>query len=82
MTEQSVKNTLILILTRLMPSYESSHWLQHPELFGAVPEFDSMTIVNLIGELEDNFDIEVDDDDITAENFATVDTVTELIINR
>ncbi|GHF99225.1 acyl carrier protein [Thalassotalea marina] len=82
MTEESVKSTIITILTRLMPSYESNYWSQQPELFGAVPEFDSMTIVNLIGELEDNFDIELDDDDITAENFATVDSVAALIINQ
>jgi acyl carrier protein len=41
-------------------------------LFGSIPEFDSMAVVNVVSGLEDQFDIEIDDDDITAEIFETV----------
>lgn len=41
------------------------------ELFGALPEFDSMAVAVVITELEDRLNIIVDDDDIDSETFAT-----------
>ncbi len=34
------------------------------ELFGALPELDSMAVAGLLTEIEDRFDIMVDDDDV------------------
>ncbi|MBH9538248.1 phosphopantetheine-binding protein [Novosphingopyxis sp. YJ-S2-01] len=39
------------------------------ELFGAIPELDSMAVAGLLTELEDRLDIEIDDDDVDAEIF-------------
>ena len=39
------------------------------ELFGAIPELDSMAVAGLLTELEDRMDIEIDDDDVDAEIF-------------
>lgn len=41
-------------------------------LLGAIPELDSMAVVNLIGALEQRLGIVIDDDDIDGETFATV----------
>lgn len=41
------------------------------ELFGAIPELDSMAVAGLLTELEDRLDIEIDDDDVDAEIFET-----------
>lgn len=41
-------------------------------LFGSIPEFDSMAVVTVVTGLEEEFDIEIDDDEITAEIFETV----------
>lgn len=41
-------------------------------LLGVVPEFDSMAVVAVITSMEDEYGFEVDDDDITAEDFETV----------
>jgi acyl carrier protein len=41
------------------------------ELFGALPEFDSMAVANLLTGIEERFDITVEDDDVEAEDFAT-----------
>ncbi|OKY26730.1 MULTISPECIES: phosphopantetheine-binding protein [Thalassotalea] len=79
MTQRDIKQQLIEILSGLMPSYNQQYWQSNPELIGVVPEFDSMTIVNLIGELEDQFDLTLDDDDVTAENFESVDTIVALV---
>lgn len=41
------------------------------ELFGALPELDSMAVAGLLTELEDRLDIEIDDDEVDGELFAT-----------
>lgn len=42
------------------------------ELFGAMPEFDSLAIVELITVLESRFGFQMDEADITGEVFETV----------
>ena len=41
------------------------------ELFGALPEFDSMAVANLLTGIEDRFDALIEDDDVEAEDFMT-----------
>jgi acyl carrier protein len=41
------------------------------ELFGAIPELDSMAVAGLLTEMEDRLDIIIDDDDVDGELFAT-----------
>ncbi|MCJ8294505.1 MAG: phosphopantetheine-binding protein [Colwellia sp.] len=84
-TEQKSGQTtaqLIKLLIAIIPNYEESFWHVDTELFGAIAEFDSMTLVTLIGEIEESFDISLDDDDISAENFASVASLTELVLER
>ncbi|NQY63580.1 MAG: acyl carrier protein [Alteromonadaceae bacterium] len=78
--EQQVINQLKPILSAIMPSYSQDFWKGETKLFGALSEFDSMAIVNLIGEIEDDFGIDLDDDDISAENFATLNAIASLIV--
>jgi acyl carrier protein len=51
-------------------------------LFGALPEFDSMAILELITVLERRFAITVDGDDVTAEAFDTLTNLTELVRSK
>lgn len=71
---------LINILSDVIPSYDKDFWSAETELFGAIAEFDSMAIVTIIGEIEDQFDITFDDDDISAENFSSVASLAELVL--
>lgn len=48
-------------------------------LFGSIPEFDSMAVVAVITGLEEQFAIEVDDDDISAEIFETLGSLTRFV---
>ena len=48
-------------------------------LFGSIPEFDSMAVVAVVTGLEEQFDIEVDDDDISAEVFETLGSLTQFV---
>lgn len=48
-------------------------------LFGSLPEFDSMAVVSIITALEERFDFIVDDDEITAEVFETVGSLSDFV---
>lgn len=52
------------------------------ELIGSIPEFDSMAVVSVITALEDEFDIEVDDDDISAETFETLGSLVDFVNSK
>ncbi len=48
-------------------------------LFGSIPEFDSMAVVTVVTGIEEEFDIEIDDDDISAEIFETVGSLARFV---
>jgi acyl carrier protein len=48
-------------------------------LLGNIPELDSMAVVNVITALEDHFGITVDDDEISAQTFETVGSLTGFV---
>lgn len=48
-------------------------------LFGSIPELDSMAVATLIAGLEDRFGFIVEDDEISAETFGTVGTLTSYV---
>jgi acyl carrier protein len=79
--EQTIAQ-LIKLLVTIIPNYDESFWNVETELFGAIAEFDSMALVTLIGEIEESFDIDLDDDDISAENFSSVASLTELVLEH
>ncbi|MFQ5467238.1 MAG: acyl carrier protein [Kiloniellaceae bacterium] len=51
-------------------------------LFGSLPELDSMAVVTLITAIEDRFDIMVEDDEISAEVFETVGSLTDFVAGK
>jgi acyl carrier protein len=51
-------------------------------LFGALPELDSLAVLELIVELERRFGITVSDEDVTADAFATIATLTDFVAER
>ena len=51
-------------------------------LLGSIPEFDSMVVVTLINALEQRFDIQVADDEISGETFETVGKVYEFVRDK
>lgn len=48
-------------------------------LFGSLPELDSMAVVLLVVAIEERFGIRFDDDEATAEHFATLGSLTSLV---
>jgi acyl carrier protein len=51
-------------------------------LFGAMPELDSLAVLELITALEERFGIEFGSEDISAESFGTIGSVVALIDDR
>ena len=48
-----------------------SGFTSETELFGALPELDSMAVAGLLTELEDRLDIMIEDDEVDGELFET-----------
>jgi acyl carrier protein len=74
--EQEVKDVLVKTLgvEDRVASIDSS-----TPLLGSLPELDSMAVLELVAALEQRFGITVDDDDVTAEVFETLGTLTEFV---
>jgi acyl carrier protein len=51
-------------------------------LLGSLPELDSMAVLELVYALEERFGIEVDGEDVTAEAFETLTTLTEFVASQ
>lgn len=51
-------------------------------LLGALPELDSLAVLELVVELEERFGIVVEDDDVTADVFATLGSLTEFVNSK
>jgi len=71
------------ILTDVLSLGESGRRLDADSpLLGSLPELDSMAVVTLIGALEDHFDIEVADDDISASTFETLGSLAAFVAHK
>ena len=51
-------------------------------LLGGLPEFDSMAVVSVIASLENEFGITVNDDEMSAEVFATVGSLAQFVAHK
>ncbi len=48
-------------------------------LLGSLPELDSMAVVTLIAAMEDNYGFVVEDDEISADTFATLGALAQFV---
>ncbi|MDD4913691.1 MAG: acyl carrier protein [Methylococcales bacterium] len=68
------------ILSRLLQIDETQHPLAaDTALLGAMPEFDSMTVVAILTALEDRFGFSIEDDEIDASVFETVGSLVSFV---
>jgi acyl carrier protein len=71
------------LLVRVLGIEEREHLLDaSTPLLGELPELDSLAVVELAVALEEEFDIVVDDADVTGELFATVGSLAEYVADR
>ena len=67
--EELLRGLLVDVLA--LPRARVESFNDHTELFGALPEFDSMAVANLLTGLEERLGVLIEDDDVEAEDFAT-----------
>ena len=51
-------------------------------LLGGIPEFDSMAVVTVVTMIEDDFGITVEDDELSADVFATVGSLADFVSQK
>ena len=78
----SLINEIKTILQEALQLDEVSGWQESTELLGAVPEFDSMAIVTVLTLAEESFGIMIEDDEVTAEAFETLGSLSNFIAER
>lgn len=75
-TTQDIKNLLTQTL-QLGPRADSLN--PDSPLLGALPELDSMAVVTILTAMEEHFGFIVDDDEISADTFETLGTLTAFV---
>ena len=78
--ETTVREILRDMLGLSQPQVEAMD--ANTELFGAIPELDSMAVAGLLTEMEDRLDIMIDDDDVDGELFATFGNLVAFARNK
>lgn len=76
------KDLLILLDNSLGLGGKGLAFTPKTRLLGALPEFDSMTIINIITGLEDRFGIRVADDEIESSLFASVGSLLDFVQHK
>lgn len=61
----------LLVKTLGLPKPRVDRFSDDTELFGALPEFDSMAVATLLTAIEEELDVLIEDDDLEAEDLMT-----------
>jgi acyl carrier protein len=71
--QKSVDVTLRALLADVLglPKKRIAAFDADTELFGALPEFDSLAVANLLTGIEERLSVVIEDDDVEAEDFMT-----------
>jgi acyl carrier protein len=67
--DETVRSLLVDVLG--LPKSRVAKFGDETELFGALPEFDSMAVATLLTEMEERLGILIEDDDVEAEDLMT-----------
>jgi acyl carrier protein len=55
---------------------------ENSRLLGGIPEFDSMAVVSVVTQIEAEYGISVDDDELSAEVFETVGSLSRFVSQK
>lgn len=78
-TVDGVKN---LLKSALQLGERADRLTESSQLLGAIAELDSMAVVTVITMMEEQYDFRVDDDEISADTFATVGTLARFLESK
>ena len=74
-----VEDVKAVVVTTLGVEDRADSIVASTPLLGSLPELDSMAVLELVVALETRFDIVVDDDEVTAEVFETLGSLTAFV---
>lgn len=77
----TVEQTLRALLADVLglPIETVAAFTPDTELFGALPELDSLAVANLLTGIEERFGLIIEDDGVEAEDFATFGSLLEFV---
>ena len=75
-TPQEVRN---ILAQSLQLGARADQLTADSPLLGAIPELDSMAVVMILTAMEEHFGFSVDDDEISADTFQTLGTLTAFV---
>ncbi len=82
-TQLSLFNEINVILIHVLSLSNTMQCLTPATpLLGAMPEFDSMTAVAIVNALEKHFDFHINDDELDASVFATVESLMAFVAQK
>ena len=70
------------LLRRSLLIDENVSLSRETELLGGLPEFDSMAVVAILEDIERQFGVQIPDDEIEGEAFATVGSLHDFVVAR
>ena len=73
------QNVLRIVDESLGLNGRSATFSMSTALLGSIPEMDSMSVIQLITELENQLGLTVDDDELNSETFATVGSLVAFV---
>lgn len=71
-----------LVADALQLADRSAGWSRETQLLGALPEFDSQSVVYVITSIEDQYGFVVEDDEMKAETFETLGSLVDFVEAR
>ena len=74
-----VNEISILVRDVLVLGDSADGFDENTGLLGSIPEFDSMAVVSIITALEDEYGCVVEDDEVSADVFATIGTLAQFV---
>lgn len=82
-TDNKLIDRVVAVLGRVLAlESQISRISRSTELIGNLPGFDSHSIVALMLELEEEFDIKFEDDEVSAELFASVGALADFVATK
>ena len=78
-SEQTVTQIKGIIGEALGLGERAGHYDASTALLGAIPEFDSIAVVTVLGMVEERFDIDIMDDEVDTEAFESIGALADFV---
>ena len=78
----TVDDVVQLVTQVLQVGSRAANFGAETPLLGGLPEFDSMAVVSILTAFEDEYGVVIEDDEVTAEIFATIGTLHAFLVGK